>query len=85
MICIFPFNLVKNNDDFIKGTVDNRAFTVIMRMPWGYFKGIDIESIPSNYLQWLVENCQDMNLFPIIFAEWQFREDFNEHFWQQQY
>lgn len=67
------------------GTVDNRAFTVIMRMPWGYFKGIDIESIPSNYLQWLVENCQDMNLFPIIFAEWQFREDFNEHFWQQQY
>jgi uncharacterized protein (DUF3820 family) len=30
-----------------------------MKMPWGKFKGEDIEDIPSDYLQWLAENCEN--------------------------
>lgn len=53
-----------------------------MKMPWGIYKGQEIEDLSSDYLQWLVENCQDMTLFIDIFAEWQFREDFEDHLWQ---
>jgi len=29
-----------------------------MRMPWGKFKGEDLEDIESSYLLWVLENCE---------------------------
>lgn len=30
-----------------------------MKMPWGKFKGVEINILPEDYLKWLSENCED--------------------------
>lgn len=32
-----------------------------MKMPWGKFKGKEIEALPSSYLRWLAENIDEKN------------------------
>lgn len=44
-----------------------------IQMPWGAFKGQPIEAIPSGYLKWLAENCEDNDICEAA--------DDNEHFW----
>lgn len=50
-----------------------------MKMPWGKFKGKDIEEIPSGYLKWLAENCDNDSIAMEADKEWQWREKNNQH------
>lgn len=53
-----------------------------MRMPWGKFKGKDIDDIPSDYLHWLAENCEDEPICCAADEEYRWREDNYGHFWE---
>ena len=48
-------------------------------MPWGDFKGKEIEDIPSRYLKWLAENCKDDTIATAADKEWAYREKFDRH------
>jgi len=50
-----------------------------MIMPWGDFRGKEIEDIPSNYLKWLAENCKDDSIATVADKEWTYREEFDCH------
>lgn len=51
-----------------------------MKMPFGQYRGIEIDKLPSSYLHWLAENC-DWNdaVCEAADEEWQFREHYNSH------
>ena len=56
-----------------------------MKMPWGKFKGTEIDKLPSSYLLWVAENVnEDSDLNKKIVKEadeeWQHRERYNNHF-----
>ena len=48
-------------------------------MPWGKFKGYKIHTLPSSYLKWLAENCEDEVICCAADLEWQERERYNTH------
>lgn len=50
-----------------------------MEMPFGKYKGVAIEDIPSDYLLWLAQNCNDDLIAIKADEEWQFRENWNAH------
>lgn len=50
-------------------------------LPWGKHKGEEIESIPSDYLKWLAENCEDDLVATEADEEYQWRKDTGGHFW----
>lgn len=52
-----------------------------MIMPWGKFKGWDMEDIPSGYLKWLAENCEDEAVCVAADEEYAWRTDWDKHFW----
>lgn len=52
-----------------------------MNMPWGKHKGQDINSLPSDYLKWLAGECHDEDIAEAADLECQWREDFQEHFY----
>lgn len=54
-----------------------------MIMPWGKHKGEDIEDIPSGYLRWLAENCQDDLIATLADDEYNEREDDGTHIWEE--
>jgi hypothetical protein len=54
-----------------------------MRLPWGKHKGEDIEDVPSDYLRWLAENCEQDYIATAADEEWQWREDNNAHKWDR--
>jgi len=51
-----------------------------MKMPWGAFKGKELEEVPSGYLRWLAENCKDEKICAAADTEWQWRNKFDLHF-----
>jgi hypothetical protein len=55
-----------------------------MPLPWGKFKGREIEDCPSSYLWWLATEC-DWNdkICEEADEEWQYREKYNEH-WEEE-
>ena len=53
-----------------------------MRLTFGKYKGEDIEDIPSDYLKWLAENCEQDNIATAADEEYQWREDNNAHKWE---
>jgi len=50
-----------------------------MKMPWGKFKGDDIEDIPSGYLMWLAVNCEQDDIATAADEEYRWRTDNNAH------
>lgn len=52
-----------------------------MIIHFGKHRGMHIEDIPSGYLKWLSENCEDVDICNAAMDEYQCREDSNEHFW----
>ena len=48
-------------------------------MPYGKYKGVDMEEIPSNYLRWVAENFDDDVVASKADEEWQFRERTGSH------
>ncbi len=50
-----------------------------MIMPWGKHKGEDIEDIPSSYLKWLAENCENEDICCAADEEYKWRTDNNAH------
>ena len=52
-----------------------------MKLPFGKFKGTEIEECPSSYLDWLAVNC-DWNdkVQQEADDEYQHREHYNTHF-----
>jgi len=52
-----------------------------MIMPWGKFKGRDMERVPSGYLKWLAENCEDDTIATAADEEFRWRTDWDKHFW----
>lgn len=54
-----------------------------MKMPWGKHEGEDIEDIPSDYLVWLAENCEQDYIATAADEEYQWREDNSAHIWEE--
>lgn len=52
-----------------------------MTMPWGIYKGKQIDQLPSSYLKWLAENCNDPELCCAADEEYIWRSDYNGHFY----
>ncbi len=52
-----------------------------MKMPWGKHKGEDLEDIPSGYLRWLAENCEDDYIASAADEEFRWRTDNQAHKW----
>lgn len=50
-----------------------------MRMPWGKFRGKNIDELPSWYLLWLAEHSKDDKIATEADTEWRDREKWNEH------
>ena len=50
-------------------------------MPWGKHQGKRLASIPSDYLRWLAENCNDDSIASMADEVFRWRSDNNEHFW----
>ena len=58
-----------------------------MKMPYGKFKGQDIEKLPSGYLKWVAENfdesrAQGKAICLEADKEYQFREKTGTHFYE---
>ena len=53
-----------------------------MIMPFGKYKGDEIDSIPSDYLKWAAENIDDEEICCAADDEYQWRTDNNEHFYE---
>lgn len=51
-----------------------------MQMPFGKYIGQDLEDIPSSYLRWLAENCDDDEICEAADEEYQWREANRKHF-----
>jgi len=51
-----------------------------MRMPWGKHKGKLIDDLPSGYLKWLAECCDDDAICEAADKEYSYRSDHNLHF-----
>jgi hypothetical protein len=51
-----------------------------MEMPFGKHKGEDLEDIPSDYLKWLIFNCEDELVQEEAEKEYNWRSDWNKHF-----
>lgn len=50
-----------------------------MKMPWGKYAGTEIEEIPSDYLRWLAENCDDEAICEAADEEYRWRSDHGGH------
>jgi hypothetical protein len=50
-------------------------------MPWGKFAGKTIEEIPSGYLKWLAEKCEDDDICEVADKEYQWRDQWGKHWW----
>ena len=50
-----------------------------MDMPFGKHKGQPIEDLPSSYLRWLAESCDDEDVAEAADTEYRWREDHQEH------
>lgn len=51
-----------------------------MKMPWGKYRGKDIEDIPSSYLRWLTYNCEDDEIQQAAEQEHSWRTEWHKHF-----
>ena len=50
-----------------------------MQMPWGKHRGKFIDDLPSSYLRWLAENCDDDAICEAADEEYTWRTDHNAH------
>jgi uncharacterized protein (DUF3820 family) len=51
-----------------------------LSMPWGKYQGKTIEELPSSYLKWLSEECDDDEIMEAAEEEYKWRELFpGEH------
>jgi len=53
-----------------------------MIMPWGKHKGKCICDIPSGYLRWLANECDDDRIAEAADTEYNHRETYNVHRWE---
>jgi len=51
-----------------------------MIIPFGKYIGEDLEDIPSSYLKWLAENCEDEDICEAADEEYRWRTNSNKHF-----
>ena len=51
-------------------------------MPWGKYKGRKIEKIPSSYVKWLAESCEDEDICYTADEEYRRRTDEYDH-WEE--
>lgn len=51
-----------------------------MVIHFGKFKGKEINEIPSDYLKWLAENCENEDICEAADEEYRWRTDNNAHF-----
>ena len=51
-----------------------------MIMPWGKHKGKPIDELPSSYLKWLAEECDDDDICEAADEEYCWRSDHKAHF-----
>ena len=50
-----------------------------MMMPWGKYEGHEIDTLPSWYLKWLAEECDNDDIATEADEEWQYREKTDTH------
>lgn len=49
-----------------------------MKMPWGKHKGSYISELPTDYLRWLAERCEDEDICEAADEEYRLRRDHGE-------
>ena len=54
-----------------------------MKMPWGKYRGHEIEELPSGYLRWLATECDNEEIAEEADEEWQHRERYNAHHYEE--
>lgn len=54
----------------------------ILKMPFGKYRGKEIEDIPSEYLNWLAAGCDNEEVATAADEEYQYREKYNCHIWK---
>ena len=52
-------------------------------MPWGKYRGHEIEELPSGYLKWLATECDNEEIAEEADEEWQHRERYNSHHYEE--
>lgn len=53
----------------------------LFSMPFGKYKNEYLQDIPSGYIRWLAENCDDDHIATMADEEYSRRTDEGEHFW----
>jgi len=53
-----------------------------MKMPAGKFRGKEMHEISSPYLKWVAENWDDDEVASAADEEWQHREHYNAHIYE---
>jgi hypothetical protein len=48
-------------------------------MPWGKYTGKSLEDIPSSYLRWLSEECEDDQICEEADKEYEWRTQWKKH------
>ena len=54
-----------------------------IKMPYGAYKGKPMHDIPSGYLRWVAENFKDERICKAADDEYQYREKYNTHWWNE--
>ena len=49
------------------------------KMPWGKFKMKRLDDIPSSYLKWLAENCDQDDISTAADLVYEYREEVGDH------
>ena len=49
------------------------------RMPWGRYRGKKMDEIPSGYLRWLAESCDNAIISHHADVLWNWREEMDAH------
>lgn len=52
----------------------------LTRIYFGKYYGNLLQDIPSSYLKWLAENCDNDEIATNADLEWQYREKYGKHF-----
>ena len=51
----------------------------VFKMPWGKYRGKELDTVNSSYLRWLAEKCDNPVVSHHADVLWNWREEMDEH------
>jgi hypothetical protein len=65
-------------------TISNKKKEIVMIMPFGDYRGKDLEDIPSDYLNWIINKVTTNDeLVEEAEKEYEFRSNWRKHFYSE--